>query len=76
MNDLYKIQDGSTWHVHAGSHVLPVKNQRGKLYVNFKGKQINLKDIPDQQIELYPIHFGYVFLGGHQHRDIPEFNNL
>lgn len=32
--------------VYAGTRQLPIKEQRGKKYVNFQGKQVNLKDIP------------------------------
>jgi hypothetical protein len=46
-NDLYKTVDGSTCVVRAGERVLPIKHQRGRQYVNFRGKQVHVKDIPD-----------------------------
>jgi hypothetical protein len=63
MNELYKIVHASEITVHAGSTCLPIKNQRGKLYVNYKGKQVNVKDIPQIDRSTYPVYFGYVFCG-------------
>ena len=62
--ELYKVVDGNDISVHAGGTRLSVKNQRGKLYVNFKGRQINLKDTPEIDQRTYPVYFGYIFEGG------------
>lgn len=53
--------------VYFGTRELPIKNQRGKQYVNFKGKQINLKDIPEKKIETDEV-FDYIFNYGHTNR--------
>ena len=50
--------------VYCGTRELPVKNQRGKLYVNYKGHQINIKDIPEQ----YDEEFDYIFNFGWRDR--------
>lgn len=47
--------------VYAGTRELPIKEQRGRRYVNFKGKQINLKKIPS--LEHQDVVFDYVFNG-------------
>lgn len=47
--------------VYAGTRLLPIKEQRGRRYVNFKGKQINIKEIPS--LEGKDVVFDYVFNG-------------
>ena len=42
---------------------LPVKNQRGRLFVYYNGRQINLKQIPTIQESIDPV-FDYIFNGG------------
>jgi len=56
MEKLYKTCTG----VYSGTRQLPVKNQRGRQYVNFKGKQINIKEIPEKETDVV---FDYVFNG-------------
>ena len=48
--------------VYFGTRELSIKNQRGKKYVNFKGKQINLKDIPEKNTPEFDFIFNYGFL--------------
>jgi len=50
--------------VYIGHMPIPVKDQRGKLYINYKGKQVNLKDIPQLPIPEKDYVFNYVFGGG------------
>ena len=56
--------------VYCGTRELPIKEQRGKKYVNFQGKQVNLKDIPEKFDE----EFDYVFNFGFQKNPNPELN--
>lgn len=56
--------------VYNGTRELPIKEQRGKKYVNFQGKQVNLKDIPEKFDE----EFDYVFNFGFQKKPNPELN--
>lgn len=57
---MYKVDTN----VYIGYTPIPVKEQRGKLYVNYKRRQINLKDIPVlPQPEKDPV-FDYIFEGG------------
>lgn len=63
MNGLFKVVHTDGYTVHADERMLPVKNQRGKLYVNFQGKQINLKDIPEKKEALPDPVFDYIFGG-------------
>ena len=52
--------------VYIGTCAVPVKDQRGRLYVNYKGRQVNIKDIPVLQAiqeEPDPV-YDYIFNGG------------
>jgi len=51
--------------VYIGYTPIPVKDQRGKLYINYKGKQVNLKDIPQlPQTEENDYVGNYILKGG------------
>lgn len=61
MNTNLYIQSGN---VYCGTRQLPVKEQRGRRYVHFEGRQINLKKIPEKEPPPDPM-FHYLFGGGH-----------
>jgi len=50
--------------VYIGYMPIPVKDQRGRLFVNYKGRQINMKDIPVLPVPEKDHVFNYVFGGG------------
>ena len=54
------IKDGN---VYAGTRQLTIKEQRGKRYVHFQGKQVNVKSLPEIQPETDCV-FEYIFNGG------------
>ena len=59
--------------VYAGTRQLPVKDQRGRKYVYYRGRQINIKSIP----VLTPrpdCVFDYVFNGGFQTHPCPAMD--
>jgi len=41
-NRVYKVDDK----VYKGYTPLTVQNQRGRLFIKYRGKQVNIKDIP------------------------------
>lgn len=61
-NRLYKVDNV----VYYGYNRLNVHNQRGKFFVKYKGKQVNLKNIPVLPKEDNDPVFDYVFEGGFQ----------
>lgn len=65
-NRLYKQGD----EVYFGYNQLTVHDQRGRLFVKFKGKQINLKNIPVLPEDKDPV-FDYVFGGLFQNFSCP-----
>ena len=69
-NQLYKTCTG----VYAGTRQLAVKEQRGRKYVNFQGKQINIKEIPEKKND-DPV-FDYVFNFGFRNSPNPELDRL
>ncbi len=63
-NRMY-LKDGR---VYFGTREMPVKDQRGKQYVNYKGRQVNVKDIPRlPATEPQPDHvFNYIFVNSNK----------
>lgn len=59
---MYKIKDV----VYVGTRQLTVKDQRGRRYVNYKGSQVNVKDIPvlPSNSEETDCVYEYIFCGG------------
>jgi len=49
--------------VYIGYMPVPVKDQRGRLYVNYKGNQVNIKDIPQLPPPENDCVFNYIFGG-------------
>jgi hypothetical protein len=60
MSDNVYMKDGN---VYAGTRRLAVKDQRGKKYVHYNGRQVNLKNIPVLP-EQNDCVFDYVFNNG------------
>lgn len=68
--ELYQTCTG----VYCGTRQLPIKEQRGRRYVNFKGRQINIKDIPEQE-QNDPV-FDYIFNYGWRNNPNPEMDRM
>lgn len=62
--------------VYCGTRQLPIKEQRGKRYVNYKGHQINLKDIPEGFAPEEDEVFRYIFCYGFRDNPNPELDRL
>lgn len=72
--DLYKKVHAKTNSVHVyteDGRELPIKEQRGRLYVNYCGKQINLKDIAERGDDYV---FNYIFNGGIRNYPCPAMD--
>ena len=59
-NRMYKVG----MNVYIGHTPVSVKEQRGRFYINYKRRQINLKDIPVLPPPEKDFVFDYVFDGG------------
>ena len=62
--------------VYAGTRQLPIKEQRGRKYVNFQGKQVNLKDIPEGFAPEEDEVFRYIFCYGFRDNPDPRLDAL
>lgn len=69
IKDVY-IQNGN---VYCGTRQLTVKDQRGRKYVHFGGRQVNIKSIPEKKAEPDAV-FDYVFGGGHATHPCPAMS--
>ena len=58
-NRVYKVEDK----VYKGYTPLTVQNQRGRLFIKYRGKQVNIKDIPALPKVENDWCFDYVFGG-------------
>lgn len=58
-NRLYKIED----RVYIGYNQINVHNQRGRLFVKIKGRQVNIKDIPKLPEVENDCVYNYIFKG-------------
>ena len=59
-NRMYKIDSA----VCVGTRHVNVKEQRGRLFVNYKGRQVNIKDIPVLPQEENDCVYNYIFNQG------------
>ena len=58
-NRVYKLGDK----VYKGYTQLTVENQRGRLFINYRRKQVNIKDIPVLPVVENDWCFNYIFGG-------------
>lgn len=58
-NRVYKVDDK----VYKGYTQLTVQNQRGRLFIKYRGKQVNIKDIPILPKVENDWCFNYIFAG-------------
>lgn len=59
-NRVYKVDDK----VYKGYTPLTVQNQRGRLFIKYRGTQVNLKDIPVLPQSENDCVYNYIFDGG------------
>ena len=59
-NRVYKIDDK----VYKGHTQIYVQNQRGRLFIKYRGKQVNIKDIPILPADDNDYVYNYVFGNG------------
>jgi len=69
-NRVYKIDDK----VYKGYTPLTVQNQRGRLFIKYRGKQVNIKDIPVLPKVENDWCFDYVFGGLFQRYPCPAID--
>lgn len=66
---LYKVANK----VYLGYNRVNVHNQRGRLFIKWKGKQINIKEIPVLPVEKECV-FDYIFEGGFRNYPCPAMD--
>ena len=69
-NRVYKIDDK----VYKGYTPLTVQNQRGRLFIKYRGKQVNIKDIPMLPKVENDWCFNYIFGGLSQRYPCPAID--
>lgn len=69
-NRVYKIGE----RVYKGYTPLTVQNQRGRLFIKYRGKQVNIKDVPVLPSVENDWCFNYVFGGQFQRYPCPAID--